>query len=541
MGQAYFRFDQPPLTETFVIAITDPKTIEQARRILAGSEDKRSGVSGRIIKRPAWYNAPWRFHIDPSSIGFDQIHMEVCDSTIGNVEQNLDEVGGAFLPRSHWCPWGSRLIEEITLSGRTLEFKAICTEIAEHDGSDYPLTDWLPSEDAANTAGKEHELATKGHRWRVLSREQPEHHAPAARLPRNDRRQPSSLTLVLISPDRRSTAITITRGRFIFEIIGLAISVYEAYTSFKDAVSSDPDPVETALTEVRQGIQRINETLHEIRATLDEILALLKNLPAVLTGIVDKNTLEESLQRLHGIVDAIRNYLGDIATFAKAQHEVEALCNRLQEQMYVAINFSRAGLAAIVNVTPAYVVYARAWMMLYRLRTGTRFPDIWATTMHAKMMDVFREVFEQHHIFQSALSTELLGMPKSATAYKFDGTKFIEQGPTQRCYASAAHNPTLASTFQFGYLDDGSGTIFSLLHQQSACWIPGTVDWIQVPGYVWWDATKPAPWDDPGHVAGAEAKFRQFVSRRKEILEYFAMMKNAEDCELRIKECLSRP
>ncbi|GAA4910095.1 calmodulin-binding protein [Streptomyces coeruleoprunus] len=107
---AYFEFTD--LTRhTFVIQLTDPTRIEEARSLLASGEDKH--VMGRIIKRPAPYNARWSYHLNPDTIHFFTYAIEVCDATIPYVEDHLDEVGGAFLPGSHWCPWTSRLVREI--------------------------------------------------------------------------------------------------------------------------------------------------------------------------------------------------------------------------------------------------------------------------------------------------------------------------------------------------------------------------------------------------------------------------------------------
>jgi len=111
---AYFRFSYPPMTETFVIKLTDPVKIQQARDILSGKITDATHVMGTIIKAPADYNTPWSFNLDPASITFFGMATEVCDSSIQGVEDHLGEVGGSFLPNNRWCPWGSKLIEEVT-------------------------------------------------------------------------------------------------------------------------------------------------------------------------------------------------------------------------------------------------------------------------------------------------------------------------------------------------------------------------------------------------------------------------------------------
>ncbi|MCI0389657.1 MAG: hypothetical protein MOB07_12970 [Acidobacteria bacterium] len=111
--EAYFVFDVQPRPETFTVRITDPAKIKTARDILSGVEKNVIGIIGAIVKSPACYNPPWSFHLDPESMAFFGVAPEVCSSSIQIVENNLAEVGGAFLPGNRWCPWTSRLLREI--------------------------------------------------------------------------------------------------------------------------------------------------------------------------------------------------------------------------------------------------------------------------------------------------------------------------------------------------------------------------------------------------------------------------------------------
>ncbi len=115
LAEAYFKFDTPPAPETFIIKLTDPGKIDRAKAILDGGEKEAVHVTGVIVKEPASYNDSWSFHLEPESIEFFDVSTEACDSSIQGVEDNLDEVGGAFLPDNRWCPWNSRLIREIPL------------------------------------------------------------------------------------------------------------------------------------------------------------------------------------------------------------------------------------------------------------------------------------------------------------------------------------------------------------------------------------------------------------------------------------------
>nr|WP_244923979.1 calmodulin [Enhygromyxa salina] len=101
--------------QEFIFQLTDPKKIQEARDILAGKERERVHVMGRVQKSKAPYNPAWSYHLDPATISFFSMAIEVCDADMGYVEDHLDEAGGAFLPGCHWCPWNSKLVREVTL------------------------------------------------------------------------------------------------------------------------------------------------------------------------------------------------------------------------------------------------------------------------------------------------------------------------------------------------------------------------------------------------------------------------------------------
>ena len=97
----------------FVIRLDDPQKIAHARAIIDGSETVRVHVQGTIIPTRATYNPAWSFHLEPASIEFFAMAIEVCDSAIEYVEEHLSEIGSALLPNSHWCPWSSRVVAEL--------------------------------------------------------------------------------------------------------------------------------------------------------------------------------------------------------------------------------------------------------------------------------------------------------------------------------------------------------------------------------------------------------------------------------------------
>ncbi|MER7467465.1 calmodulin-binding protein [Streptomyces sp. NPDC097981] len=112
VAAAYFEFTDG--TDTFVFQLTDPARIRQARDILNGVDTENVGVMGTVVKSPASYNKPWKYHLAPNSVTFFGMAMEVCDASISYVNGHLGEVGGALLPRSTWCPWRSKLTREVS-------------------------------------------------------------------------------------------------------------------------------------------------------------------------------------------------------------------------------------------------------------------------------------------------------------------------------------------------------------------------------------------------------------------------------------------
>ena len=109
---AYFKVAGATEADTFVIALADPATIAEARAMVSGEAPSKH-VTGLVVAESAPYNKPWSFHLDPASISFFEMSIEVCDAATTYVEEHLGEVGGAFLPGRRWCPWSSRVIEEV--------------------------------------------------------------------------------------------------------------------------------------------------------------------------------------------------------------------------------------------------------------------------------------------------------------------------------------------------------------------------------------------------------------------------------------------
>src|ERR1700712_3097500 len=88
----------------FVFRLNDDQRIAEARKILSGEETMSTQVMGRIRKQKADYNPGWDFQLQPETISFFTMAIEVCDSSITYANDHLDEACGPFLPGCMWCP-----------------------------------------------------------------------------------------------------------------------------------------------------------------------------------------------------------------------------------------------------------------------------------------------------------------------------------------------------------------------------------------------------------------------------------------------------
>ncbi len=108
---AYFRVQVAE--QSFVMKLTDPEKITQARGILRDPSRNDRHVLGRVVATPGEYNSPWAFSLDSNSIQFFEQSVEVCDYPISLVESEIRAQGQVNLPNQIWCPWSSKIVEEL--------------------------------------------------------------------------------------------------------------------------------------------------------------------------------------------------------------------------------------------------------------------------------------------------------------------------------------------------------------------------------------------------------------------------------------------
>jgi hypothetical protein len=108
---AYFAIQTQPHERQFVVGMTDPATIAEARALIRRHESKI--VNGIIVTKRIPSNPAWGFHYNPATVRLADFTIEVCDATATYVQEHLSEVGGHFLPGNRWCPWHTRLLREV--------------------------------------------------------------------------------------------------------------------------------------------------------------------------------------------------------------------------------------------------------------------------------------------------------------------------------------------------------------------------------------------------------------------------------------------
>lgn len=98
--------DEVPDGETFQVQITDPETITEAERLI-GSDDRRI-VTGPLRRGDGGFNEPWSWHLDPDSVAFADLTIEVCDGCPYMLEDDVDYWVDTV---GQYCPWSTEIID----------------------------------------------------------------------------------------------------------------------------------------------------------------------------------------------------------------------------------------------------------------------------------------------------------------------------------------------------------------------------------------------------------------------------------------------
>ena len=88
--------------EQFRILVTDADQIRHVQQLLEGGEEGRI-PNGLIVRGETGVNEGWSWSIDPASLEFADMTIEVCDGLPSHVEDGT-------LAGERFCPWSAEVI-----------------------------------------------------------------------------------------------------------------------------------------------------------------------------------------------------------------------------------------------------------------------------------------------------------------------------------------------------------------------------------------------------------------------------------------------
>jgi len=88
--------------ETYKIELATPELVAHAEALLAG-EPVAAIPLGRVVRDDPGPNAPWSWHIDPATLEFADMTIEVCDGLPSYVEEEI-------VTSPDYCPWSAKVV-----------------------------------------------------------------------------------------------------------------------------------------------------------------------------------------------------------------------------------------------------------------------------------------------------------------------------------------------------------------------------------------------------------------------------------------------
>ena len=95
--------------ERFRIGLTTATRIEQAEALLASGAE--NNVHGTLRRGSGRFNAPYSWHLDPATVTFPDLTMEVCDGRPqSDVQADIDYWVDTV---KYYCPWGAKIVARV--------------------------------------------------------------------------------------------------------------------------------------------------------------------------------------------------------------------------------------------------------------------------------------------------------------------------------------------------------------------------------------------------------------------------------------------
>ena len=102
------RYELEVSGETFVVRVTDPAQAQDMEARLASGEE--GVISGELAAGDGGFNAPWSWHMVPSTVEVPDMAIEVCDGRPSMVEEDLDYWLDTV---ERFCPWGATVVARL--------------------------------------------------------------------------------------------------------------------------------------------------------------------------------------------------------------------------------------------------------------------------------------------------------------------------------------------------------------------------------------------------------------------------------------------
>lgn len=96
--------------ERFRMAVADEAQLERAAELLeSGAENN---IHGTVRRGSGGFNAGYSWHLDPETITFPDLTMEVCDGRPrSDVEGDIDYWVNTV---KYYCPWGAKIVARVS-------------------------------------------------------------------------------------------------------------------------------------------------------------------------------------------------------------------------------------------------------------------------------------------------------------------------------------------------------------------------------------------------------------------------------------------
>jgi hypothetical protein len=102
------RFEVEVSGERFTVHVETPSQIASLEARLTSGEE--GVINGEIRSGNGGFNAPWRWHMLPSTVHTADASIELCDGRPSLVEEDLDYWLGTV---KRYCPWGAKVVRRV--------------------------------------------------------------------------------------------------------------------------------------------------------------------------------------------------------------------------------------------------------------------------------------------------------------------------------------------------------------------------------------------------------------------------------------------